>query len=101
MHEDSRVFAVRQAYGAFGVEDVFALCPAETPLVFAQVRIVLRIDYGEMALGQGDFAEGVAVAQAPPCQHKCKKWPNEPRRKLKCNGELNKPLPRRISELVN
>jgi len=88
VHEDPRVFSAGQAYGAFSVEHVFALCPAETPFVPAQALIVLRIDYGKVALGQRDSAEGVAEAQTPPEQYEPKQGPNEPRWKLECNGEL-------------
>ena len=80
VHEDSRVFPAGQAYGAFGVEHVFAPCPAETPFVSAQALIILRIDYGEAALGQWDSAEGVAVAQTPPEQHQQNGNPFEPGR---------------------
>ena len=78
VHEQSRVFPAGQAYRAFGVEHVFAFCPAETPFVPAQALIILRIDYGEAALGQRDSAEGVAVAQAPPRQQKYEKRTDEP-----------------------
>ena len=78
MHEQTRVFPAGQAYGAFGVEHIFALCPAEAPFVFAQALIILRIDDGVATLGQRDSAEGVAVAQTPPRQHQYKKGPDEP-----------------------
>ena len=64
VHEDSRVFSVRHPYGAFGVEGVFAFGPAQTPVVPAQTRVVGRLDYGEIALGQLDPAKSVSVTHA-------------------------------------
>ena len=75
MHEDARVSAAGQADGAFGVEHVFALRPAQTPFVPAQARIILRIDYGEAALGERDSAEVVAVAGPAVHQHQSNERP--------------------------
>ncbi len=64
VHEDARVFAVGKADGAFCVEDVFSFCPAETPFKFGEAVVVIRVDDGEFALGEWDFAEWVAEAEA-------------------------------------
>ena len=80
VHEQTRVFPAGQAYGAFGIEHIFAFCPAETPFIPVQAMIVLRIDYSELALGKRDSAESVAVAQPPPQQHQPNGNPFEPGR---------------------
>ena len=75
VHEDARVSSAGQE---FGIEHIFAFCPAEMPFVSAQPLIVLRIDYGKVALGQRDSAERVAEAQTPTEQHQLKERPNKP-----------------------
>lgn len=65
VHKDPRVFFIGQSYGAFGIEYVFTFCFAETPFVFAEARVVIRVDDGEFALREWDFSKRIAEAETP------------------------------------
>jgi len=63
------------------------------PFVFAQVKIIIRIHYGELTLCKRYLAEGIAVSNPAIQQYRPDKYPDEP--DWNVNGEPNFPAPQR------
>ncbi|MHC4679336.1 MAG: hypothetical protein ACYTEK_11620 [Planctomycetota bacterium] len=62
------------------------------PFASGKPEEIIRIDDGELALGQRCPAERIAVAEPPVQKHRLQENPNKPERDS--DGELNLALPR-------
>lgn len=78
VHRDRLRPPVAQAGGAGGVIRPRPL--ADVPVVPGQTRVVVGIDDSVATLGQGDPAEGVAVADPTPQQRQRHAGPSQPQR---------------------
>lgn len=107
MHEDSLIFSIGQADGAFGVGDIFSFRFADSPFVLRENLVIIGIDYGELALSKWDFAEGVTETQPPIDKYRQNQQAFEPVRDCKRYNNLDDTLLRGIEliselrELVN